>query len=134
MATSKITYIGNLRTQSVHLRSGKEILTDAPIDNQGLGEAFSPSDLLATSLGNCMITIIGIAAKTHGFDVDGTTLEITKTMAQEPRRVGQIDVVLNFPKNNYSEKEKAIIERSAHTCPVALSLHPDIKQVITFNY
>ncbi len=134
MATSKITYIGNLRTQSVHLRSGKEILTDAPIDNQGLGEAFSPSDLLATSLGNCMITIIGIAAKTHGFDVDGTTLEITKTMAQEPRRVGQIDVVLNFPKNNYNEKEKAIIERSAHTCPVALSLHPDIKQVITFNY
>ena len=78
MATSKITYTGELRTLSVHLKSGTEIITDAPVDNQGKGEAFSPSDLLATSLGNCMLTIVGIAARTHGFNIDGTTAEITK--------------------------------------------------------
>lgn len=134
MATSKITYIGDLRTTSVHLKSGKEIITDAPIDNQGKGEAFSPTDLLATSLGNCMLTIVGIAARSHGFDIDGTIAEITKVMAENPRRVVEIHVSLQFPKNNYSEKEKAIIERSAKTCPVAYSLHPDIKQEITFSY
>jgi uncharacterized OsmC-like protein len=134
MATSKVTYLGNLRTTAVHLKSGVEIVTDAPTDNQGKGEAFSPSDLLSTSLANCMLTIIGIAARTHGFSIDGTTATVTKTMSQEPRRVGQIDVVLQFPKQSYTEKEKAIIERSAHTCPVALSLHPDIKQEITFQY
>lgn len=134
MATSKITYLGDLRTTSTHLKSGEIIITDAPTDNQGKGEAFSPSDLLSTSLGNCMLTIIGIAARTHGFSIDGTTAEITKTMAQEPRRVGQIDVVLQFPSQNYSEKEKSIIEKAARTCPVALSLHPDIKQNITFNF
>ncbi|MNK06359.1 OsmC-like protein [compost metagenome] len=134
MATSKITYTGDLRTTSVHVKSGIEIITDAPTDNQGKGEAFSPTDLLATSLGNCMLTIVGIAAKNHGFDIDGTTAEITKVMAENPRRVGEVHVALQFPANNYSDKEKAIIERSAKTCPVSLSLHPDIKQEITFSY
>ncbi len=134
MATSRITYTGGLRTSSVHLKSGNEIITDAPIDNQGKGEAFSPSDLLATSLGNCMLTIVGIAARTHGFDIDGTTAEITKIMAENPRRVTEIVVDLQFPSNNYTEKEKQLIERSARTCPVAQSLHPDITQNITFNY
>lgn len=134
MATSKITYTGNLRTTSVHLKSGKEIITDAPTDNQGKGEAFSPTDLLATSLGNCMLTVVGIAARTHGFNIDGTTAEITKVMAENPRRVGEIHVKLQFPANNYTDKEKAIIERTAKTCPVSYSLHPDIKQEITFNY
>lgn len=134
MATSKITYTRDLRTESVHLKSGKEIITDAPTDNQGKGEAFSPTDLLATSLGNCMLTIVGIAAKNHGFNIDGTTAEITKIMAENPRRVSEIIVNLQFPTNSYTEKEKAIIERVAKTCPVAYSLHPDIKQEISFNY
>jgi len=134
MATSKITYTGGLRTSSVHLKSGIEIITDAPIDNQGKGEAFSPTDLLATSLGNCMLTIVGIAARTHGFNIDGTTAEITKIMGENPRRVIEIVVNLQFPANNYSDKEKEIIERSARTCPVAHSLHPDIKQNIAFGF
>ena len=134
MATSKITYTGELRTAAIHLKSGIEIITDAPIDNQGKGEAFSPTDLLATSLGNCMLTIVGIAAKTHGFNIDGTTAEITKIMGENPRRVAEIVVDLQFPANNYSDKEKEIIERSAKTCPVAFSLHPDIKQALSFKY
>lgn len=134
MATSKITYQGGLRTSAVHLRSGKEIITDAPVDNQGKGEAFSPTDLLATSLGNCMLTIIGIAAGTHGFNIDGTTVEITKIMAEGPRRVAEIVVSFQFPANDYSDKVKAIIEKSARTCPVEYSLHPDIVRTVTFNY
>lgn len=135
MATSKITYNGGLRTTSVHLQSGTEIITDAPVDNKGKGEAFSPTDLLATSLGNCMLTIIGIAAGEHGFNIDGTTCEITKIMAKEgPRRVAEIVVDFQFPANEYSDKVKTIIERSAHTCPVAYSIHPDIKKTVTFNY
>ena len=134
MATSKITYNGGLRTTSVHERSGKEIITDAPIDNKGKGEAFSPTDLLATSLGNCMLTIVGIAANEHGFNIDGTTCEITKVMAEGPRRVAEILVNFQFPENEYSDKIKTIIERSANTCPVMYSLHPDIKKTVTFNY
>lgn len=134
MATSKITYNGGLRTTSVHERSGNEIITDAPIDNKGQGAAFSPTDLLATSLGNCMLTIVGIAANEHGFNIDGATCEITKIMAENPRRVSEIVVNFQFPANDYSEKDKKIIERSANTCPVAFSLHPDLKKTVSFNY
>lgn len=134
MATSIITYQGDLRTKSVHVQSQMEIITDAPTDNQGKGEAFSPTDLLATSLGNCMLTIVGIAAKNHNFSIDGATAEITKVMGQEPRRVAEIILNFQFPANAYTEKEKAIIERAAKSCPVAYSLHPDIKQTVTFNY
>ncbi|RZL14204.1 MAG: OsmC family peroxiredoxin, partial [Pedobacter sp.] len=115
MPTSIITYNGDLRTTSEHLRSGNQIITDAPVDNKGKGEAFSPSDLLATSLGNCMLTIAGIAASEHGFNIDGTTCAITKVMGENPRRVVGIDVEFNFPANNYSEKDKKIIERAAKT-------------------
>jgi putative redox protein len=134
MATSKITYNGGLRTSSVHERSGNEIITDAPVDNKGQGQAFSPTDLMATSLGNCMLTIIGIAAQEHGFNIDGTTCEITKVMAENPRRVSEIVVNFQFPANDYTDKVKTIIERSAHTCPVAYSIHPDIVKNVTFNY
>ena len=134
MATSKITYIGGLRTSSVHERSGNEIVTDAPIDNKGKGEAFSPTDLLATSLGNCMLTTIGIAAQEHGFNIDGATCEITKIMAANPRRVEEIVTVLQFPGSGYSDKEKKIIELAANTCPVVYSLHPDLKKTVSFNY
>ncbi|ACU02739.1 OsmC family protein [Pedobacter heparinus] len=134
MSTSKITYNGGLRTTAVHQRSGKEIITDAPVDNKGKGEAFSPTDLLATSLGNCMLTIVGIAANEHDFNIDGTTCDITKVMAENPRRVAEIVVNFQFPANDYSNKDKKIIERSANTCPVMYSLHPDIKKTVTFNY
>ena len=134
MITVETKYLGNLRTEARHMRSGNTLITDAPVDNKGKGEAFSPTDLLATSLGSCMLTIMGIAAQTHGFDLDGTEIKITKIMADNPRRVGEVIVEFDFPENNYSEKEKAIIENAARTCPVAKSLHPDLKQSLTFNY
>jgi putative redox protein len=119
---------------AVHVASGNSLITDAPLDNHGKGEAFSPTDLLATSFGSCMITVVGIAANTHGFSVDGTKLRITKIMASDPRRIGELIVELDFPHNNYTDKEKEIIRRTANTCPVALSLHPDVEQTIVFNF
>lgn len=132
--TTQTEYLGELRTQAVHVYSGNKIITDAPLDNKGKAEAFSPTDLLATALGSCMITIMGIAAREHGFDIDGTTAKIWKVMESNPRRVGEIKINLTFPKNDYSDKEKKIIERSAFTCPVYMSLHPDLKKIITFNF
>lgn len=134
MATIKTIYSGDLRTNAVHLASGTEILTDAPVDNQGKGEAFSPTDLLSAALGSCMLTIMGIAARTHHIDMDQTTIEITKVMASNPRRVAEVVIVFNMPEKQYSDKEKAILEHAARTCPVALSLHPDLQQSITFNW
>lgn len=134
MATSQVNYLGGLRTESIHLKSGTKITTDAPPDNHGKGEFFSPTDLMATSLANCMLTIIGIAAQTHGFNIDGATAEVTKIMANDPRRVAEIGIRLNFPYNNYSDKERKIIEHAVHNCPVAKSLHPDLKQNVSINY
>ena len=134
MPTSKTTYLGGLRTKSIHIRSGNEITTDAPVDNQGKGEYFSPTDLASTSLGACMLTIIGIQAEKCNFSIDGTTIDITKIMAENPRRIAEIKLEFHFPKNNYSEKEKKIIEHCAKTCPVAQSLHPDLKKTMIFNY
>lgn len=132
--TITTTYTGALHTEATHIDSGAVIATDAPKDNQGNGEAFSPTDLLAASLGSCMLTIIGIAARTHGFSIDGTTVETTKIMGTEPRRVSQITIVFNFPANSYTDKEKKIIEAAAFSCPAGKSLHPDLIQDITFNY
>ncbi|CDN32839.1 putative stress-induced protein OsmC [Mucinivorans hirudinis] len=133
MATIKTVYLGELRTQAEHLQSGTKIITDAPTDNQGKGEAFSPTDLLATSLGSCMLTIMGIAARTHGFDIDGTRVTTTKVMGTNPRRVVEVILEMQFP-NNYEDKHKRIIEAAAKECPVANSLHPDLKQTVTFIY
>ncbi len=132
--TVKTTYLGELRTRATHVRSGMEIITDAPLDNKGKGEAFSPTDLLAASLGSCMVTIMGIAAREHGFNIDGTELRIWKIMASDPRRVGEIKIEITFPKNDFSEKQRKIIERSAYTCPVYLSLHPELTKSISFIY
>lgn len=132
--TSKIVYEGNLRTRITHLYSGTEVLTDAPLDNQGLAQAFSPTDLAASSLGSCMITIIGIKARDMGIDISGTTAIVTKVMASEPRRISEIQVTLSFPKQDYTDKTKTIIENAARNCPVAKSLHPDIKQNINFEW
>lgn len=134
MATIETVYEGNLRTRAKHLGSGSEIITDAPIDNQGKGEAFSPTDLLSASLGSCMLTIMGIAANTHGINMDQTRIRITKIMASNPRRVAEVQIEFDMPAKDYSDKEKTILEHAARTCPVALSLHPDLVQSITFNW
>ncbi|MDF2435727.1 MAG: OsmC family protein [Bacteroidota bacterium] len=134
MTTSIIIYKGNLRTEAVHNRSGQTIITDAPIDNNGKGEAFSPTDLLATSLGNCMLTIMGIVAGRNQLDIEGTMVDITKVMAENPRRVAEIIVEFKMTGKNYSEKDRTLLENAAKTCPVAKSLHPDLKQTISFNY
>src|ERR1700739_3973481 len=134
MATSKIVYTGELRTEATHLASGTKIITDAPIDNHGKGQAFSPTDLLATSLANCMLTVMGIAANTHNINMDGASAEVTKVMASNPRRVSEVHVKITMPAKNYTDKEKSILEHAGRTCPVAQSLHPDILQDITFFY
>ena len=130
--TSKITYLGNLRTECTHLRSGQVIITDAPLDNNGKGEAFSPTDLTATSLGTCLLTIMGISARNHNVNIDGTEVEITKHMASDPRRISAIDVKIIMANQVYEKKIKKLLETAARTCPVAFSLHPDIKQNLEF--
>jgi len=131
--TSKITYLGDLRTSSIHLQSGSEIISDAPIDNNGKGEAFSPTDTVANALGSCMFTVMGIKAQDLNVDLSNSTAEITKIMAADPRRISEIHVVFNFSVAP-DAKNKTILERIAMTCPVYYSLHPDIKKVIAFNW
>jgi len=133
MVTSTIKYIGGLRTEAVHLQSGTLVNTDAPKDNHGKGEAFSPTDMVATSLGTCILTTMGILVLSREITpIDGATAEVTKVMYPDPRRIGEIHVRVVFPKNDYSDKEKATYENTAHTCPVAKSLHPDLKQILEF--
>ncbi|WP_394262001.1 OsmC family protein [Moraxella boevrei] len=133
MPTSTITYQGSLRTQAVHLQSNNKIVTDAPTDNHGLGEAFSPTDLLATSLACCMLTVMGIKAESMGLDLTGTQADVVKIMATDPRRVAQIDVML-IVKGVATDKDQQILTNTALTCPVAKSLHPDLLQNVTFNF
>jgi uncharacterized OsmC-like protein len=134
MATTQTDYQGELRTKMVHLQSGSVVVTDAPVDNNGKGEAFSPTDLVASALGSCMLTIMGISGREHGYSIDGTTATITKVMASNPRRIAEVHIILNFPDFNYTQKHKAIIKKISETCPVALSLHPDLKQVVLLNF
>jgi putative redox protein len=133
MKTAYIKYLGELRTAATHIRSGNEIITDAPLDNHGKGEAFSPTDLVSSALVSCMMTVIGIMADVHGIDVSGMEGESLKVMGTNPRRIVGIDVRLRFPRA-YSEHDRVLIERTARTCPVAMSLHPDLKQEISFVY
>lgn len=132
--TSKLIYKGDLRCEATHTLSGTVIETDAPPDNNGKGERFSPTDLVATALAACMCTLMGIAAQTHGINADGIECEIVKVMAANPRRIGEIQVTLNFPPLSYTDKEKIILERAAMTCPVLESLHPDLKKTVSFNW
>jgi uncharacterized OsmC-like protein len=131
--TSKVTYQGQLRTTSVHLASGNEITSDAPIDNHGKGEAFSPTDFVANALAACMFTVMGIKAAEKTIDLTGSYAEVTKIMAAEPRRIGEIVVEMYLPQN-LDEKSRLILERTAKTCPVHHSLHPDLVQNIHFHY
>ena len=130
--TSKVFYNGALRTTCTHLQSGQSIITDAPTDNNGRGEAFSPTDLVATALATCMITVMGIKANVNNWNIDGAELDVTKLMASEPRRISEVHVVVKMPAGNFDEKTQKILENTARTCPVAMSLHPDIKQIINF--
>jgi uncharacterized OsmC-like protein len=134
MATIHTTYLGDLRTEATHLQSGEKIITDAPTDNNGKGEAFSPTDLVAASLASCMLTIMGIAAQNHGFNIKGTNADITKTMMSDPRRIGHIEINLYFPPHPYTPKEKKILEVSAFTCPVFQSLHPEMQKSIHLHF
>lgn len=133
MSTSKVTYLGNLRTENEHLQSGNKFITDAPIDNNGKGEAFSPTDTVATGLANCMMTVMGIKAQEMQVNMDGTTAMVTKTMAADPRRISKIEVVLNFPAG-IDDRSRKILENTGRTCPVLYSLHTDIEKVIEFNW
>jgi len=133
MATSIVRYLGELRTSCMHMQSGTEILTDAPTDNHGKGEAFSPTDLVATSLGSCMVSIMAIKSKDMDIELKGSTVEVTKIMQAEPRKIARIEVILNMSITT-SDKNKTILERTAMNCPVLLSLHPDIEKVVTFNW
>jgi len=133
--TSEIIYKGALRTEAKHLQSSTVIETDAPVDNQGKGERFSPTDLMATSLGSCMLTIMGIKARDMQVDLSDTKIDIAKIMKSDPRRVGGINVEFHFPESlQLNEKQKAILENAALTCPVAKSIHPDIEMKVQFNW
>ncbi len=133
--TSQIIYKSGLRTSCTHLQSGTEIETDAPTDNEGKGERFSPTDLLATSLGSCMITTMGIKAESMGIELDGTRVDVTKIMVSDPRRIGKLVAHVYFPEGlNLDDHAKIVLERSARTCPVERSLHPDIELDMAFNW
>ena len=131
--TSKVTYNGELRTTCIHLRSGNEFITDAPVDNNGLGRAFSPTDTVATGLASCMITVMGIKARDLEVDLTNSVAEVTKHMASDPRRISKIEIALSLPAH-VSEKNRTILERIGNTCPIHYSLHPDIEKVITYNW
>ena len=133
--TANIVYKGELRTTATHNPSGTVIETDAPKDNNGRGEKFSPTDLVATALGSCMMTIMGIAARDKRLPLDGTLISIEKIMGANPRRIVEVKVIIDFPKGSLiAADDKAHLERVALNCPVAKSIHPDIKQTVTFNW
>lgn len=133
--TSQIIYKGDLRTTATHLQSGSEIETDAPTDNQGKGERFSPTDLVATALGTCMVTTMAIKARTMNINLDGTKLDVTKIMVSDPRRIGKIVVHVFFPEGLVlDDKQKALLEKTARTCPVERTLHPDVELDMAFNW
>jgi len=127
--TSTVVYNGGLRTTCTHIKSGNSFETDAPVDNNGKGERFSPTDLLATSLGTCMLTVMGIRARKAGFDLDGVKIEVEKIMKADPRRVGGINLSYHIPDNlkAVDENTKILLKKIAQTCPVMLSIHPDIQ-------
>lgn len=132
MPTVTARYLGDLRVECEHLQSGVKIVTDAPTDNNGKGEAFSPTDLCATALGACAMTIMGIYARANNIDIKGARMEITKTMSANPRRIGKVEVIFIMPDKNYSPEQKANLEKQTRDCPVCLSLNENMERVFTF--
>jgi len=134
METVRTIYKGDLRTEAVHVGSGSVIITDAPLDNKGKGEYFSPTDLVATALGSCIFTIMGIAAREHGFSIDGSSCRITKIMADNPRKIGEVKIDIDLTSNDYTDRQKKILESCVKTCPVARSLHDSVFQNVTMLF
>jgi len=134
METAKTIYLGDLRTEIMHLRSGSVITTDAPIDNKGKGENFSPTDMVAVALGSCIFTIMGIAAREHSFSIDGSSCSITKIMIENPRKIGEIKIEFDFTGHEYTDKQKKILDYCVKTCPVALSLNESIFQNVNLLF
>jgi putative redox protein len=134
METTRTIYKGDLRTEMTHVRSGSVITTDAPVDNKGKGEYFSPTDLVASALGSCILTIMGIAANKHGFSIEGASCRITKIMTDKPRKIGEIKIDFDFTGGTFTEKEKKILDYCVKTCPVSLSLHESVFQNVTMNF
>lgn len=134
METAKTKYLGDLRTEIIHLRSGSVITTDAPVDNKGKGENFSPTDMVAVALGSCIYTIMGIAAREHSFSIDGSTCSVTKIMTDSPRKIGEIKIEFDFTGRDYSDKQKKILEYCVKTCPVALSLNESVFQNVRLKF
>lgn len=132
--TASIIYEGDLRCSATHLQSGTVIETDAPTDNRGKGEKFSPTDTLCVSLGTCLITTMALKARDMNIELKETKIEITKHMLKDPRRVGQIDVTVHFPGLNLNSEERSVLETTGNNCPVAKSLHPDLKTNIQYNW
>jgi uncharacterized OsmC-like protein len=131
--TSKVIYNQDLRTTMTHLQSGSVVITDAPTDNHGKGEAFSPTDLLATALASCMLTTMAIGTMSRGINIDGASADVTKVMSSTPpRRVAKVEISITMPDKNYSEEEKELLERIALACPISKSLHPDLEQAVRF--
>lgn len=134
METAKTIYKGDLRTEITHVRSGSVITTDAPVDNKGKGEFFSPTDMVASALGSCIFTIMGISAREHGFSINGATCKITKVMTEYPRKIGEIKIEFDFTGNEFTEKQKKVLEFCVKTCPVALSLNESVFQNVTLLF
>lgn len=134
MATSVVEYNGNLRTTCTHLKSGQQIITDAPTDNNGKGEAFSPTDLVATAYASCMLTVIGIHCDKNGHSFENGRAEVIKTMGDGPRRIVKLEIAIDLSGNGWSTELCERIKKVAETCPVAQSVHPDMEVAITYNF
>ena len=134
MATVETVYVGNLRTQATHVKSGVEAITDAPTDNHGKGESFSPTDLVVTALTSCMITLMGIAANKEGIELKNLKASTTKHMQSNPRRISKIEVAMTMDASALNDSQIEMLKKAALTCPVALSINPAIEQVVTFNF
>ena len=134
MTTLRTKYLGNMRTEIEHVESGQKVITDAPVDNHGKGEYISPTDLFVASYVSCILTIMDMAGDRHGFEINGVFAETTKVMASNPRRVSEMKITITLPHNNYSDKERRVIEAVPAQCPVGNSLHPEIKKEIIFVY
>ena len=134
MTTISASYLGSLRTQAAHLKSGNTIITDAPVDNNGKGEAFSPTDLVCAALSSCMMTIMGMVAEREKIDLTGLTSDIVKIMGSNPRKIAEIQITFTHQNSGASEEQKQKLKHAARTCPVALSLSETVKQSIVFNF
>lgn len=134
MTTLTSVYKGHLRTENAHTRSGERVITDAPVDNKGRGEAFSPTDLVCTALSSCMLTTMAILADQEGVDMTGMQTEVTKIMTSNPRKIGEIQIRLSHPGLKATPEQLDKLKHAAHTCPVALSLHDSVKQTVSFNF